>query len=663
MGPGTKQASYLDALTKNAPYLPTNLFAKDDFTELLSLALLVTGYPHACISFPGKKQYWSHAADAEPVNTHHHNSFTGQYDFGVSKIIEVEDTLADALFSAHSLVTGQPFIRSFFSMAVLDPDHRYQGNISVMSCDPGILSAAQVAAMEMVVSQAQRVIELKAQIAELDAAAEEARDTEDFMNAIFHNAIDGVVVLDEKGRILQWNPQAEYIFGWRQEEVFARYFHKVALPHHCHDEHLQMMQEYQETGGQTLSKSKETLAKRKDNAELHITLSISSVYMKGLQFFICFISDITERKLAAMELDKQKKFYESILNALPSDIAVFDPDHKYLFVNPGAIKDPVHREFIVGKDDFDYCAYRNRDISLAQLRREMFLEIKRTQKEITWEDTVKDPNGKPFTSLRRIFPVFNESRELTMVIGYGVDITDRKIMEEKQNTLVKQLSSQNTQLVDFCNIVSHNLRAPLVNMSMLVEYIKEAEDIEEKDGLIQELQPVIDNLHATFNELVESIQIKQNIEINAEDNLLEDCVSRVLASLSGEIRKTDAEVQYDFSQAPVIRYPQKYILSIFLNLMSNALKYHAPGRRPLIKLSTQKLEDGTLLKVADNGLGIDLDKHKDNIFKIGKVFHRHPNAKGFGLFMTKTQVEAMGGKIWVESTAGEGATFFIEFKD
>ena len=97
--------------------------------------------------------------------------------------------------------------------------------------------------------------------------------------------------------------------------------------------------------------------------------------------------------------------------------------------------------------------------------------------------------------------------------------------------------------------------------------------------------------------------------------------------------------------------------------MSNALKYHAPGRRPLIKLSTQKLEDGTLLKVADNGLGIDLDKHKDNIFKIGKVFHRHPNAKGFGLFMTKTQVEAMGGKIWVESTAGEGATFFIEFKD
>ena len=68
-----------------------------------------------------------------------------------------------------------------------------------------------------------------------------------------------------------------------------------------------------------------------------------------------------------------------------------------------------------------------------------------------------------------------------------------------------------------------------------------------------------------------------------------------------------------------------------------------------------------ILTIQDNGLGIDLAKHKDNIFKIGKVFHRHPDAKGLGLFMTKTQVEAMGGKIWVDSLPGFGSTFSVEF--
>ena len=70
-----------------------------------------------------------------------------------------------------------------------------------------------------------------------------------------------------------------------------------------------------------------------------------------------------------------------------------------------------------------------------------------------------------------------------------------------------------------------------------------------------------------------------------------------------------------------------------------------------------------ILSVSDNGLGIDLKKHKDNLFKIRKIFHSHPEAKGFGLFITKTQVEAMDGKIWAESMPEEGSTFFVEFKN
>ena len=363
------------------------------------------------------------------------------------------------------------------------------------------------------------------------------------------------------------------------------------------------------------------------------------------------------------QLDRQKAFYENILNKLPTDIAVFDAEHRYLFVNPGAISKEEYRKFIIGKDDYEYAAYRNRDISVAHSRRAKFLEVKESGKEIRWEDSLLDPQGEMITHLRRMYPVYDESGELSMVIGFGIDITDRKVMEEKQALLVKQLSTRNTQLIDFCSIVSHNLRAPLVNISMLTDFIEASEDPAEQKLLISKLRPVIDNLHATFNEVVESIQIRQDLEIKRENICLKDCMKRTIDGLQTEINRLDAQIETDFNEVQAICFPPQYLNSIFHNLISNSLKYHHPDRRPHIQVKTRKTGDKIVLSVQDNGLGIDLVKHKENFFKIGKVFHRHPNAKGFGLYMTKTQVEAMGGRIWVESVPDEGAVFYIEFEN
>jgi PAS domain S-box-containing protein len=373
------------------------------------------------------------------------------------------------------------------------------------------------------------------------------------------------------------------------------------------------------------------------------------------------VADEPDHKLISEQLDRQKAFYENILNKLPTDIAVFDSEHRYLFVNPGAISKEEYRKYIIGKDDYDYAAYRNRDISVAHSRRAKFMEAKETGKEIRWEDSLTDPQGNVITHMRRMFPVYDDKGQLSQVIGFGIDITDRKIMEEKQAALVKLLSANNAQLIDFCSIVSHNLRAPLVNISMLVDFIEASADAGEQKLLIDKLRPVIDNLHATFNELVESIQVRQDLEIQRERVCLESCMKRTIDGLQTEINRLDAQIETDFSAVSVIEYPPQYLNSIIHNLVSNSLKYHYPGRRPLIRIRTEKDGDNVILKVSDNGLGIDLVKHKENFFKIGKVFHRHPNAKGFGLYMTKTQVEAMGGRIWVESVPNVGSDFFIEF--
>jgi PAS domain S-box-containing protein len=356
-----------------------------------------------------------------------------------------------------------------------------------------------------------------------------------------------------------------------------------------------------------------------------------------------------------------KEFYESILNNIPADIVVFDVDHKYLFANPGAIKNDEYRKFIIGKDDFEYGAFRNRDPKIAEARRARFLEVKNSGKVVGWEESQTDPDGKVITFLRRMFPMHDEQGNFVMVIGFGIDISERKSLEEKQTLIMEQLAMQNTQLIDFCNVVSHNLRGPLINMAMLAEFIRDSEDVEEQKILVSKLEPVIESLKSTFNELVESIQIRQDRNVKSDHLNFAACLQEALDGLVTEIKKTEARISADFEDAPAITYPHKYLASIFYNLISNAIKYQSPDRKLSLNLASKIKEGNIVLTIKDNGLGIDLDKHKDNIFKIGKVFHRHPDAKGLGLFMTKTQVEAMGGRIWVDSLPDEGSTFSVEF--
>jgi len=404
----------------------------------------------------------------------------------------------------------------------------------------------------------------------------------------------------------------------------------------------------------------------KDLADLEVLASqLASLWDAKLQ--IAILNDLHDEQgrdsEAQVAMEKQRTFYENILNSLPIDIAVFDTEHKYMFVNTGAISDKALREFIIGKDDFEYCRYRNRDIAVAERRRAMFLDIKRTGKTIRWEDTMNNANGEPITHLRRFFPVYGKHNQLTMVIGFGMDITDRKKMEEQQAVLLRQLTLRNTQLVDFCNIISHNMCAPVANIGLLFQLLKESADDEERNKLLDLVHPVLTNVQLTLDELVESLQVNQNTDIISDNNDMSSCLQKVLAGVQAQITRCNAVLEVDFAEAPVVRFPAAYMESILLNFISNALKYQSPDRQLILQIKTIKNRDETILSFTDNGQGIDLDRHGDKLFKIGKVFHKHPQAKGFGLFMTKNQIESMNGQIWVESKPDVGSTFYVKFTD
>jgi PAS domain S-box-containing protein len=138
-------------------------------------------------------------------------------------------------------------------------------------------------------------------------------------------------------------------------------------------------------------------------------------------------STLTQRR----EMERQKLFYEEILNNLPADIAVFDNEHRYLFVNPTGIKDPVLRNWIIGKKDEDYCDLRNKPYSIFQERRGFFNRVIEQRTQIEWEEMLKDANGAVSYHLRKFYPVPDEHGVPKLVIGYGLNITERRKIEEQ----------------------------------------------------------------------------------------------------------------------------------------------------------------------------------------------------------------------------------------
>lgn len=130
-------------------------------------------------------------------------------------------------------------------------------------------------------------------------------------------------------------------------------------------------------------------------------------------------------------LEIQRNFFESILHNIPADIAVFDHNHTYLFVNKNGIKNQELREWIIGKKDEDYVLMKNKPFSMVQQRRDYFNEALKTRKISSWEDELKITDKESQYVLRNFYPMLNEEGNVELVIGYGIDITNRKKVEKQ----------------------------------------------------------------------------------------------------------------------------------------------------------------------------------------------------------------------------------------
>ncbi|GLB49083.1 PAS domain-containing sensor histidine kinase [Neptunitalea lumnitzerae] len=258
---------------------------------------------------------------------------------------------------------------------------------------------------------------------------------------------------------------------------------------------------------------------------------------------------------------------------------------------------------------------------------------------------IKDNNGNPLHFVSQI-----------------TNLSEQKAAYRKIQSLLEITQNQNHRLLNFAHIVSHNLRSHSGNLAMLLDLMKMEMPLQTNNDYFKMINQAVDNLSATIKHLNDVILVHTKKREDVKQLNLTDFIENTLNGLNAHILENNVSIENNIKADVYINYVPAYLDSILINLLSNAIKYKHPSRTPVINLSIEEGTNYIVLLVADNGIGIDLNIHKKNLFGMYKTFHEHPEAKGIGLFITKNQIEAMEGKIEVESTVNKGTTFKVYFK-
>lgn len=362
--------------------------------------------------------------------------------------------------------------------------------------------------------------------------------------------------------------------------------------------------------------------------------------------------------------EEQEAFYRLVINQVPVDIVVFDNQHRYLLLTPKSIKDPALREWMLGKDDYDYCEYREKPRAIADRRRRLFEQVKATQKEVAWEDEYL-VDGKRQSIMRMLKPVYSDQGKLQYFLGIGLDISERKLAEEKMEQARLLAESASRAKEEFLSTMSHEIRTPLNAVISSVEWLLGEEPRPDQQETLEILRFSSDLLLNLVNDILDFSKISTGkFELEEVPVDLESIVRSLAASHQERASQNGSHI--DVVVTPAFTHTQlgdpTRLTQIFNNLVSNAVKFTENGSIRII-LRPESLPGEMLqvdCEVTDTGIGIDaarLEAIFDPFTQASASTTRQFGGTGLGLAITKKLLGAMGVKIQVQSAPGVGTTF------
>ena len=391
--------------------------------------------------------------------------------------------------------------------------------------------------------------------------------------------------------------------------------------------------------------------------------------LKTPKQFQKIIDEQTEAlRITNKKLEESEQQFKALINNNPDIIMLMGKDLEYKFVNESLSQ-------VTSRKIEDYIGKKPSDILPGQPNTALFMEhlnnVFASGKPAHYEVAATTEKKGDCHYVIDLIPLLDEHGHINNVLTITKDITlirnnemHLKLTIDRLEKLSKRLEFKRNVLQDFAYIVSHNLRSPTGNLMSLLDIYQRTSDPEKRELLLTKFFQVANQLANTVQNLSEVVNINQSLEVQKDEIRFETIIQNLITSLSAQITLSNADIKYNFDECPIIHYPKVYMESILLNLLTNALKYSSPDRKPEVVFTTHKAENGLItLACEDNGLGMDLNKYGSKVFTLNKTFHNNPDARGIGLFITKHQIRSLGGSITVESEPDKGAKFIIKFNE
>jgi PAS domain S-box-containing protein len=472
------------------------------------------------------------------------------------------------------------------------------------------------------------------------------------LSLVAEKTSNSVIITDRERRILWVNESTVKLTGYRRDEIVGQkptmfQFEKTSQ---------ETQKQIRENLAQQKEVNAEILNRAKDGREYWLTLNIVPMTDEAGQHigYMSVQSDITERVMFERELKRSEENYRNILENSSEMIHTIDNQGKLVWASRSwKEKLGLSNEPAEGLNLLDF------------LEKQTLSEFQRVMPSLNNGESVTDldcvflsRDGSALSLEGRAIPVVENG----VVVGsqaYLHDITKIKKAENDLRNVLELTKRQNERLRNFTHIVSHNLRSHSSNLAGLIYLLS----LESPDFIgnvyFTNFRKAVDNLMDVISNLSEVALIETSENADFEKINLIYAVENAIANVYGLARNAKVSLHFEPADAAFVNGNQSYIDSIILNLLTNAIKYKADNRPASVEISVKEHENFMRLDVKDNGLGIDLERQGRKIFGMYKTFHHHPDARGIGLFLTKNQVEAMGGRIEVQSTVNVGSTFSV----
>jgi PAS domain S-box-containing protein len=396
-----------------------------------------------------------------------------------------------------------------------------------------------------------------------------------------------------------------------------------------------------------------------ENDKLHIYHHIYRPLQSGNEKNLFITStNITERWKAETALRENEERFKTIIEYSFDAIVIINEAGLIQYASPS-----IHHllgfepEELIGKNSFDFIYHED----AANVKQKLETIVRNEEEDFADYRSITKNGGLKWLEAKgkNMF----DNKHVNGILVSLRDISERKRLMEEQTMLTNELQKYNNDLKQFSFITSHNLRAPVANLiSLLSLYNHEQPEDQFNLEVIEKFNECTIKLNDTLNDLVNVLVVRSNPNADKEYVRFEEIASKVEKDIAALLKSANGNIHFDFSAAEGVEYNKVHLESIFLNLVSNAIKYASPDRTLKIEITSEKTDEGTKLSFTDNGIGIDLERYGDRMFGLYQRFHAAKEGKGLGLYMIKSQVVASGGDIQVFSKPGEGTTFVVYFK-